>query len=87
MTEVSDILFELDAMELETKEKMEEKMSDTLAAEEKSVYDCISLEPISMEELIIKLDKPVKSIQYILTYLEIYGYIQKLPGQRYIRAL
>ena len=59
---------------------------EDLTEEEQELLSFIKYEPVSLDDLIILLDKPSQSIQYILTYLEIYGYIKRLPGQRFVRA-
>lgn len=85
-TNVSDILFELGVIRTEKEVKIEETAKNDLTNEEKELLSFIKYEPISLDDLIILLDKPSQNIQYILTYLEIYGYIKHLPGQRFIRA-
>lgn len=62
------------------------KIIQTLATDEKMVYDCISLEPISVDELFIKTNKEINNLLYILTMLEIKGIIKKISGQKYIRS-
>ena len=46
----------------------------------------MSLEPISIDELIIKTGKEINEILCILTMLEIKGAIKKISGQKYIRV-
>lgn len=58
--------------------------SSLLAPEEKLVYDCISFEPISVDEIIIKTNIVVKNVQSLLTMLELKGLIKKISGQKYI---
>lgn len=65
----------------------DKKIKSTLAQEEKTVYDCINHEPINIEAITNRLNMPIQTIQYILTFLELSGYIKQLPGQRFIRAL
>ncbi len=85
-TNVSDILFELGVIKTENDVKKEEKSKTDLSEEELEVLSQIKYEPVSLDDLINLLDKSSQNIQYILTYLEIYGYIKRLPGQRFIRA-
>jgi len=69
-------------LEAETIKKME-----NLAPDEKLVYDCMSFEPITVDELVFKMDIKLQKMQYILTILESNGLVQKLAGQRYIHSL
>ena len=69
------------------KNKIEEKIKIILAPEEKLVYDGIRLEPITVDELMEITKLNIQTLQYILTMLELKGYIQKLAGQKYIRGL
>jgi len=66
-------------------DKNNKNIENTLATDEKLVYDCIGFEPISVDELVIKTKKEVSVLQYTLTVLEIKGIIQKVSGQSYIR--
>lgn len=87
LTEASDILFRLGFNDEEEDRRSEDKKILSLAPEEKLVYDCISLEPVSTDELVAKTNSRTQTIQYILTMLELGGYIQRIPGQKYIRKL
>lgn len=85
-TKTEDIL---EVLRIETTEdnKINNKnIENTLATEEKLVYDCIGLEPISVDELLLKTKSEISSLQYVLTMLEIKGVIRKISGQRYIRT-
>ena len=86
VTCVEDILYELGVIKTDKEEKIENSISEDLTKEEQELLSFIKYEPVSLDELIILLDKPSQNIQYILTYLEIYGYIKRLPGQRFVRA-
>ena len=66
--------------------KKEEIKQPSLASEEKLVYDCISFEPINIENLMAKTGSELSTLQYILTILEMNGLIVKLSGQRYIQS-
>jgi len=66
--------------------KNNKKIVNTLENDEKLVYDCISLNPISVDELFIKTKKEMGILQYLLTMLEIKGVIKKLSGQKYVRS-
>lgn len=85
VTCVEDIIFELN-IKCEI-EKYEPEISDSLDDDEKSVYNIISLEPVDIEFISETVSISVQDLQYILTVLELKNYIQKLPGDKYIRAL
>jgi len=59
--------------------------NDQIGSEEKSVYDLISLEPVSLEELIAQDCFSPAELMSILLSLEMKGLIQQLPGSRYIK--
>lgn len=87
LTEPSDVY---NAIGIDISNNCEKNVNNstiTLATEEKMVYDCIGLQPITVEELMIKTNSQIQTIQYILTMLEIKGYITRLSGQKYIRSL
>ena len=88
ITEVNDIL---DALGISYKEnekvKFKIKTAENISAEEKEVYNLIETEtPISAETLCHKLHKDIQDVQYILSLLELSGYITKIPQAGYIRA-
>ncbi len=88
ITSFDDILFELGiSYEEEEKEKYINENSENMSDDEKAVYEFLSLEPVSVDEIVNKLKKDITEIQYILFTLEISGYIQKLPSMKYIRKL
>ena len=67
-------------------EKTTEKRPD-IASDEKLVYDVLASRPhtdFTLEEIMIKTNSKPQTIQYVLTMLEIKGYVKKLPGMRYI---
>ena len=64
-----------------------ENIKNLLAPDEKIVYACIKESPITIDEIILKANINIQTAQYLLTMLEIKGYIQKLAGQKYIKAL
>ena len=68
------------------KEKSE-NTKNLLAPDEKIVYACIKESPVTIDEIILKANINIQTAQYILTMLELKGHIQKIAGQRYIRAL
>lgn len=87
LTETNDLLQVLGIKKNISNKINNKKISDSLAPEEKLVYDCIDLTPISIDELILKTKSQIQTIKYILTVLELKGFIQKISGQKYIRSL
>lgn len=88
ITEGSDILFALGiAYKEEEKVKFQIKTAENISAEEKEVYELIEDgTPIPAEVLCRKLQKDIQEIQYILSLLELSGYIVKIPQAGYVRA-
>ncbi|WP_405727566.1 DNA-processing protein DprA [Anaerotignum sp.] len=88
ITEGNDILIALGiAYKEEEKVKFKIKSAENISAEEKEIYDLIEAEtPISAETLCRKLHKDIQDVQYILSLLELSGYIVKIPQAGYIRA-
>lgn len=88
ITEGNDILIALGiAYKEEEKVKFKIKTAENISAEEKEIYDLIETEtPISAEILCRKLHKDIQDVQYILSLLELSGYIVKIPQAGYIRA-
>ncbi|MEA4816203.1 MAG: DNA-processing protein DprA [Lachnospiraceae bacterium] len=76
---------------LDIKENVEEKKDGKnfskpfLAPEEEIVYHCIGYEPKGFDELKDSAGISVQDLQYILTLLELGGYVERLSGQRYIK--
>ena len=60
---------------------------NSLASDEKLIYDCIGFEPVALDSIISTTNKTFSEVNYILVLLEINGLIQKIQGQRYIRSL
>ena len=68
------------------KVKFKIKTAENISAEEKEVYDLIETEiPISAETLCRRLHKDIQDVQYILSLLELSGYIRKIPQAGYVR--
>ena len=60
--------------------------SPSLSPEEQTIFSFISLEPISLEELISQGSLVATEVMSILLSLEIKGLIKPLPGSQYIRS-
>ena len=57
-----------------------------LGQEEEVLYNCISLEPTSLESVISRTSFSPSEAMSVLLTLEIQGVIRQLPGGRYVRA-
>jgi len=68
----------------ENNEKIQNS-KNTLAPDEKRVYDNLSLEPISFDVLADATNVEIGKLHLICTGLELKGLAKKLPGSRYIR--
>lgn len=88
ITEGSDILMALGiAYKEEEKVKFKMKTAENISPEEKEIYDLIEDgTPVPAEALCRKLHKDIQEVQYILSLLELSGYIEKVPQAGYIRA-
>jgi DNA processing protein len=60
---------------------------DSLAHEEKIVYDSLTFEPVAFDRLAALTKMPAGGLHYALTMLELKGFIKKLPGSRFIRNI
>lgn len=87
LTEINDILFNLGICNKfdENIENKEKERIQALDKDEKSVYAYISQRPITSDEIITKTNMQIQTVQYVLTMLELKGYIQKSAGQKYIK--
>ena len=88
ITEGSDILMALGiTYKEEEKEKFKRKTAENISVEEKEVFDLIEDgTPIPAEALCRRLHKDIQEVQYILSLLELSGYIAKVPQAGYVRA-
>ncbi len=71
-------LFPIQEVKADGKVKMSE--------EEKALYNLLSLEPVSLDELIDRTGFPAQKVLAALAYLEIKGFTRQMPGKLYIRA-
>lgn len=67
--------------------KEEEKVIEITNVPEEylPVYKCISEKPINVDELCKKTKLEISNVNFILTMLELEGYIEQLPGKYFIR--
>ncbi len=63
----------------------DEKETLDLSQDERTVYNCIGIEPILVEDIGQKARLDMQTVQFCLTLLEIKNCVNRLPGQRYIR--
>ncbi|MCL2664531.1 MAG: DNA-processing protein DprA [Defluviitaleaceae bacterium] len=61
--------------------------SDKLAPQEKIVYDILTYEPKAFDEILDAAGGEAQTLHYLLTMLELKGYIKKIPGMRYIKNI
>jgi DNA processing protein len=65
--------------EKETKEVL---LDDT----ERIIWNALSLEPIYLDALAVKVDQPTSAILNVLLRLEIKGYVKQLPGMSFVKS-
>ena len=93
LTEINDILEVLDISNTKNEPEKnfylerENKIKESLAPDEKLIYDCISELPITVDEIAIKTELQIQKVQFALTMLELKDYIQKLAGNKYIKKI
>ncbi|HIY04813.1 MAG TPA: DNA-processing protein DprA [Candidatus Anaerotignum merdipullorum] len=89
ITESGDILFELGISYRESeKEQYYQKIRENLDSDQQEIYQWITENsPITAEELSHKLERDIRDIQYMLSILEISGYIRKLQQSGYVRNI
>lgn len=90
LTEVNDILLNLGMNESNNNSPASNNLNnlyETLLPDEKIICDCISVEPISIDEIVVKTNLKIQIVQYNLTMLELKGIVQKLAGQKYVLSL
>lgn len=87
ITNYEDVLFELGITYTENEtEKYKQQMTQSLDSQEKEVFDCLKQEPVCAEDIARKLKWSIQDVQYILSILELSGYIQKMPQAGYIKV-
>ena len=78
----------IDELNIETKkiENIEKEIEIVDIPEEyMSVYKYISKKPINIDEICKKAKMEISSVNYILTMLELEGYIEQLPGKYFVK--
>ena len=69
----------------ENEEKQEPVSLVSLNEEESRVLQCITAEPITIEELAYLCRMPIAQLMPVLSMLELYGLVQQMIGRKYIR--
>ena len=85
LTAPEDIL-EFYNIDIKKQKKNIKILNNSLAPNEKLVYDCIDLVPQSVEEIAAKTKLQTSVLQSTLAMMEINGHVKKLNGQRYVRV-
>lgn len=78
----------IDELNIETKkiENIEKEIEIVDIPEEyMPVYKYISKKPINIDEICKKAKMEISSVNYILTMLELEGYIEQLPGKYFVK--
>jgi DNA processing protein len=60
--------------------------SDQLGKEEQLVYDALSYDPLTVDDVIVATGMPVPTVMAALLSLELRQQVAQLPGQRYLRT-
>ena len=61
-------------------------VGETLSAEEKTLWEALSQEPLHVDELSRCLDWPVSRLMALLLGLELRGVVRQLPGKLFVRC-
>ncbi|MHC1747387.1 MAG: DNA-processing protein DprA [Cellulosilyticaceae bacterium] len=88
--EAQDVLDEVDGYGFDfNKNSVQLKLKEydkLLAKDEIIVYDCLSWQPIGVDEIATKLSWQIGALNTLLIKLQIKGLVQRLPGNRYMRV-
>ena len=86
VTTPQDIIDELKIKTEEIKDEKEKEIEIVNIPEEyMPVYKYINTNPINIDELCKKTKMEISKVNYILTMLELEGYIEQLPGKNFIK--
>lgn len=83
-TNAEDILEEFGQLCLFKEEKVQDN-DVPLGNNEKKVLECLSIEPVAIEEVARMTKLPIDEVMAVLSWLEINGVIQQIVGRKYIR--
>ncbi|WP_105618068.1 DNA-processing protein DprA [Vallitalea okinawensis] len=87
LTSSEDILLDFNLNYPKINENYQTKLKIELAKDEKMIYDNLGLEPLHIDVLCAKTNMSITQIQHIVTILELDGYIEQLPGKRFIKKM
>lgn len=88
ITNAQDVFFELGMDDDEDKkEKQHETKMKCLSDDENKILGLLSYEPLPFEKIVKNSGKDIQDVQYILTLLEINGFAEKLPGNRFTKKI
>lgn len=87
VTTPQEIIEELKIKPEKIKEKKESVIEIVDVPEEyMPVYKYISKNPINIDEICKKTKMEISSVNYILTMMELEGYIEQLPGKNFVKG-
>lgn len=81
-----DVLDELGMEKLFPAQKSDLDSKMKMSYEEETLYSLLTLDPVSLDELVIKSGLLPQKVMAALMYLEIKGFTRQLPGKFYIRT-
>lgn len=87
LTSCEDIFLDFNLDHSKKNENYQTKLKIELAKDEKMIYDNLGLEPLHIDVLCAKTNMSITQIQHIVTILELDGYIEQLPGKRFIKKM
>lgn len=85
VTSPQEIIDELEIKTEKTKQIKEIEIVD-IPEEYKPVYKYISNKPINIDELCKKTKLEISTVNYILTMLELEGFVEQLPGKNFVKG-
>ncbi|MDD4168691.1 MAG: DNA-processing protein DprA [Desulfotomaculaceae bacterium] len=81
-----DILDELGLEKLFPANQVGDGGSVKMSADEEALYRLLALDPVSLDELIVKSGLTSQKVMAALMYLEIKGFVRQMPGKSYTRT-
>ncbi|MDD3653050.1 MAG: DNA-processing protein DprA [Desulfotomaculaceae bacterium] len=84
--DADDILDELGLKKLFRPNQMGDGGSVKMSADEEALYQLLELDPVSLDELIVKSGLTSQKVMTALMYLEIKGFVRQMPGKSYTRT-
>lgn len=84
MIETKDILDELDFC-IDIKEQINAEAEIEVEEEYREIYNILKHNKLNVNIIAKKINKGISEVSQKLGFMEIYGYVQKLPGNEYKR--